>query len=148
MTKQRVPEPLAPDLLERVRDRFRDFPLVRDWHLSINELRPGQSSLSLDPSERTINGSSGVVNGGVLATLADMACALALATHFDGRMPFATADLHIRFLEPAKGPVILEALLLRASARSAILECQCRCEGRLVALCTTQFAIKSRRCIS
>ncbi|MDR3672338.1 MAG: PaaI family thioesterase [Holophaga sp.] len=144
MVKTRSPHPIAPDLLDRVRDRFRDFPLTRDWQLSIDALQPGQATLSLVPTECTVNGPTGVVNGGVLATLADISCALALCTYFDGRMPFATSDLHIRYLEPADRPVLVQASVLRASLRSAILECQLLCEGRMVGLCTAHFTIKSR----
>jgi uncharacterized protein (TIGR00369 family) len=145
MVQTRSPHPVAPDLLDRVRDRFRDFPLTRDWQLSIDALQPGMASLSLVASERTVNGPSGVVNGGVLATLADIGCALALSTYFDGRMPFATSDLHIRYLEPADTRVVVvEASVVRASQRSAILECQLLCEGRMVGLCTAHFTIKMR----
>jgi len=144
MVKTRSPHALAPDLLERVRDQFRDFPLTRDWQLSIDALQPGKAQLTLVPSERTVNGPGGVVNGGVLATLADIGCAMALSTYFDGRMPFATSDLHIRYLEPADTRVAVEAAVIRASLRSAILECRLLCDDRIVGLCTAHFTIKVR----
>jgi uncharacterized protein (TIGR00369 family) len=144
MTKPRTGHPPAPDLLERVRTRFRDFPLTRDWALAIDALGPGQASLHLDPSERTTNGPGGAMNGGVLATLADIACAMALCTHFDGRMPFATSDLHIRYLEPVVARVQAEASVIRASPRSAILECRLLAGGRVVGLATAHFAIRQR----
>jgi acyl-coenzyme A thioesterase PaaI-like protein len=59
-------------------------------------------------------------------------------------MPFATSDLHIRYLEPADTRVVVEASVIRASQRSAVLECRLLCEDRIVGLCTAQFAIKSR----
>jgi uncharacterized protein (TIGR00369 family) len=144
MVKTRTCHPVAPDLLDRVRTRFRDFPLTREWQLSIDALQPGKARLSLVPTEHTVNGSAGMVNGGVLATLADIGCAMALCTYFDGRMPFATSDLHIRYLEPADTRVVVEASVIRASQRSAVLECRLLCEDRIVGLCTAQFAIKSR----
>jgi acyl-coenzyme A thioesterase PaaI-like protein len=144
MVKTRSPHAVAPDLLTRVRERFRDFPLTRDWLLSIDGLQPGKAQLTLIPSERTVNGAGGVVNGGVLATLADIGCAMALSTYFDGRMPFATSDLHIRYLEPADSRVVVEAAVIRASLRSAILECRLLCDGRIVGLCTAHFTIKIR----
>jgi len=144
MVKSRSPHAIAPDLLNRVRERYRDFPLTRDWLLSIDALQPGKAQLTLVPSERTVNGASGVVNGGVLATLADIGCAMALSTYFDGRMPFATSDLHIRYLEPADTRVLVEAAVIRASPRSAILECRLLCDGRIVGLCTAHFTIKAR----
>lgn len=144
MVKTRSSHAIAPDLLDRVRERFRDFPLTRDWLLSIDALQPGKAQLTLIPSERTINGTGGVVNGGVLATLADIGCAMALSTYFDGRMPFATSDLHIRYLEPADTRVVVEAAVIRASLRSAILECRLICDERIVGLCTAHFTIRIR----
>jgi uncharacterized protein (TIGR00369 family) len=145
MIKTRSPHETAPDLLERVRNRFRDFPLTRNWQLSIDALQAGQAALTLVPSETTVNSSAGVVNGGVLATLADIGCAVALCTYFDGRMPFATSDLHIRYLEPADSTVRVRASVVRASLRSAILECQLLCDDRIVCLCTAHFTIKEKR---
>ena len=144
MSKPRIPNELAPDLLERLKQRFGGFPLTRDWDLSIEKVEPGLARMAMVPNAHTMNGPTGAVNGGVLATLADMACALALSTSFDGKMPFATSDLHIRYLDPAKGKVTIEATVVRASPRSAILECRLLCGERLVAMCTANFVIKLR----
>jgi uncharacterized protein (TIGR00369 family) len=143
MVKTRGPRELAPDLLDRPKARFKDFPLVRGWGLMIESVAPERAVLRIAPSEATCN-LSGVMNGGVVATLADIACALALATHFDGRMPFATSDLHIRYLEPVNAPVTFEASVIRASLRSGVTECRVLCEGRVMALCTANFTIKTR----
>lgn len=144
MVKTRTPIALAPDLLERLKQRFSGFPLTRDWDLSIDHLAPGLAVMSMAPNAWTTNGPTGVVNGGVLATLADMACALALCTHFDGNMPFATSDLHIRYLEPATGPLAIEASVVRATPRSAVLECRLSVQRKVVALCTAHFTIQLR----
>lgn len=144
MVKTRAPREIAPDLLDRLRARFGGFPLTRDWGLRIDALEPGRATLGMSPSAATTNGPSGVLNGGVLATLADMACAFALSTAFDGRMPFATSDLHIRYLEPVDGPVSIEASVIRASLRTAVMECRILREGRVMALCTANFTIKVR----
>jgi uncharacterized protein (TIGR00369 family) len=144
MVKTRAPREIAPDLLDRLRAQFSGFPLTRGWGLRIVSVDSGRAVLGLDPSEATTNGPTGIINGGVLATLADMACALALTTHFDGRMPFATSDLHIRYLEPVDGPVSVEASVIRASPRSAVMECKLMCGPRVMALCTANFIIKAR----
>lgn len=142
MPKPQIPETLAPDLLERVRARFRPWELIKEWGLSIEELSPGFARTRLLPTKAVLNSSRGVVNGGVLATIADLVGALALSTAFDGAMPFATSDLHIRYLEPAKGEVVGEARVIRFSGRGAILECRLSCGDHLVALCTANFAIR------
>lgn len=142
MAKPQIPETLAPDLLERLRARFHPWPLIKDWGLTIEAVAPGVATMRLAPTAAVINGSRGNVNGGVLATMADMVGALALSTAFDGAMPFATSDLHIRYLEPAKGVVVGEAQVVRISNRGGVLECRLLCGTKLVALCTANFAIK------
>lgn len=142
MPRPQVPETLAPDLLERLCARFHPWPLIRDWGLTIESATPGMATMRLVPTAAVLNGSRGNVNGGVLATMADMVGALALSTAFDGAMPFATSDLHIRYLEPARGEVIGEAKVIRFSGRGAIVECRLSCGDHLVALCTANFAIK------
>ena len=49
-------------------------------------------------SASELTNGSGTVHGGVLAMLADTAVAFALATNFDGKMGFATADMTIHYL--------------------------------------------------
>ena len=142
MAKPQIPETLAPDLLERLRARFHPWELIKDWGLTIESVTPGAAAMRLLPTQAVINASRGNVNGGVLATMADMVSALALSTAFDGAMPFATSDLHIRYLEPAKGEVLGEGKVIRFSGRGAILECHLTCRGHLVAMCTANFAIK------
>lgn len=142
MVPLRIPESLAPDLLERVRARFEPWPLIQEWDLKFTEMDPGRAVVRLRPNKHTLNGPRGNVNGGVLATIADMACALALCTVFDGLMPFATQDLHIRYLEPAKGEVSGEAVVVRLSKRGAMIECRLTCGERMVAHCTAHFSIK------
>jgi uncharacterized protein (TIGR00369 family) len=142
MPKPQIPETLAPDLLERLRARFHPWPLIREWGLSIESATPGAATMRLVPTPAVTNGPRGTVNGGVLATVADMVGALALSTAFDGAMPFATSDLHIRYLEPATGALEAEAEVVRLSPRSAVIECRLRCETTIVALCTCQFAVK------
>ncbi|HJV38365.1 MAG TPA: PaaI family thioesterase [Geothrix sp.] len=143
MVKPHIPETLAPDLLERLRDRFHPWPLISGWGLTIESVTPGQAVMVLAPTKAVINGSRGTVNGGVLATIADMVSALALSTAFDGAMPFATSDLHIRYLEPARGEVRAEAQVVRISGRSGILACRLTCGPDLVAHSTANFAIKA-----
>ena len=142
MAKPQIPETLAPDLLERLRARFHPWPLIKDWGLTIESVAPGVATMRLPSTPAVVNGSRGNINGGVLATMADMVSALALSTAFDGAMPFATSDLHIRYLEPARGEVTGEAQVIRLSNRGAVLECRLHCGGLPVSLCTAYFAIK------
>jgi len=71
MAAPRIPETLAPDLLERVRARFYPWPLIKDWGLTITELSPGRAEMQLEARPPVVNGARGNVTGGVLATMAD-----------------------------------------------------------------------------
>ncbi|MFZ1375281.1 MAG: PaaI family thioesterase [Geothrix sp.] len=142
MAKPQIPETLAPDLLERLCARFHPWPLISGWGLTIESVDPGRAVMVLQPTKAVVNGARGTVNGGVLATVADMVSALALSTAFDGAMPFATSDLHVRYLEPAKGEVRAEGKVIRFSGRGAILECRLTCGDHLVTLATANFAIR------
>ncbi|MCE1228081.1 MAG: PaaI family thioesterase [Firmicutes bacterium] len=142
MAKPTFPDRLAADLASRLEQRFGSFPLIEGWGLTITALNPGLATLRIEATPRTTNPSGGFINGGVLASLADMASAVALCTAFDGQMPFVTADLAIRYLEPALGAVEAEAQVVRLSSRSAVISCELRCKGDTAALCTSHFTLK------
>jgi uncharacterized protein (TIGR00369 family) len=142
MATPRIPDELAPDLLDRVRARFHPWPLIQGWGLVIESLAPGRAEMRLDAKAPVVNTTRGNVTGGVLATMADLTSALALSTAFDGAMPFATSDLHIRYLEPAVGLVSAQAEVVRLSARGAVLECRILSQGEVAALCTAHFTIR------
>lgn len=142
MPARKLPETLAPDLLQRVRARFDRWPVTEGLGLEVEALEPGQARIRLPLSPRVQNGPRGNMNGGWLANVADMACAFALCTAFDGLMPFATSDLHYRYLEPAFGEVSAEAQVVRLSRSSAVIECRLSCGGAMVGFATANFAIK------
>ena len=118
MTRPLARAELSPDLLERLRARFAVYPLIQGWQVAIESVEPGRARMTLGPSPLVLN-LMGTVNGGVQATLADMVCAVALCTAFDGAMPFATSDLHIRYLEPAIGAVVADACVSVACVANA-----------------------------
>lgn len=142
MPSPKLPDTLAPDLADRVRARFAQWPVTDGLGLEIEALEPGKARIRLPLSSRVQNGPRGNMNGGWLANLADMACAFALCTAFDGLMPFATSDLHYRYLEPAFGEVAAEAVIVRFSKSSAVIECRLFCGEAMVGFATANFAIK------
>ncbi len=144
MAKQGGHHGLAPDLLDRVRERFAHFPVTEGLGLEVLELRPGWARVRLPRGPRVVNGARGNLNGGWIASLADIACAFALSTHFDGAMPFATSDLHTRYLEPALEDLEAEAVVVRKSRTSAVLECRMFCGEVMVAFATAHFAIRPK----
>ena len=142
MSSPKLPETLAPDLLSRVRTRFEHWPVTEGLDLAVEGLEPGRARIRLPLSLRVQNGPRGNMNGGWLANLADMACAFALCTAFDGLMPFATSDLHYRYLEPALDAVVADAMVVRLSKSTAVIECRLTCGDALIGFATANFAIK------
>lgn len=160
-----LPTSLDPSLLPGLQARLRALPMLTNLGLDLLDLGPGWARVHVPAIPATVN-LEGAVSGGILATAADVACALALSTAHGGDMPFATGDLHIRYLEPALGDVVAEARLIRHSSRSAVLECRLEgvdpteagppgrsasslgdegTGGNLVALATCSFAVVRRR---
>jgi uncharacterized protein (TIGR00369 family) len=107
---------IAPDLLLRLRRRLASSPALARFGPVLEEIGPDFAVIRLPYSEEITNG-SGVVHGGWLATLADTAVAFALATNFDGKMGFATADLTIHFLRRARGDVRARARIVKKGRR-------------------------------
>lgn len=74
---------------------------------------PDGVTIACPMSERLRN-SAGVMHGGVLATVADVAVGVALANHFGGRRPVTTTDLKINYLRPIQeGKLLARSHLVR-----------------------------------
>src|SRR5690348_9912788 len=142
MPSPKLPEALAPDLIGRVRARFEHWPVTEGLGLTVDELTPGRARIRLPLSPKVQNGPRGTMNGGWLANLADLACAFALCTAFDGLMPFGTSDRHYRYLEPVHDTVVVEAVVVRLSKSTAVLECRLTSGEALIGFATANFAIK------
>ena len=142
MPSPKLPESLAPDLLERVRARFEHWPVTEGLGLTVEELAPGRARIRLPLSPKVQNGPRGNMNGGWLAKSAGSTGAGARGTAGDGIMPFATSDLHYRYLEPAYGAVVVEAMVVRFSKSTAVIECRLTGGDALIGFATANFAIK------
>lgn len=83
---------------------FDDLPFHRYLGLRLLERRAGFARLRLDIGEHTPTGVGGSVNGGVIATLIDMAVLPAVFTGMrEGSVPAGTADLQVTYLRQAHG---------------------------------------------
>jgi uncharacterized protein (TIGR00369 family) len=68
-----------------------------------------------------LRNSAGVMHGGVLATLADAAVGIGLASHFGGRRPITTTEMKINFLRPIQdGKIVARSHLLRIGKRLCV----------------------------
>ena len=84
--------------------RFDHNPFHRYLGLTLEETKPDYARLRLTLSEQTPTGVGGSVNGGVIATMVDMAAIPAVFTALrDGTRPAGTADLQVTYLRQAHG---------------------------------------------
>ncbi len=132
---------LAPDLFDRLARRLAASPALGWLEPVLEELSMDQAVIRVPYREAITNG-SGTVHGGILATLADTAVAFALATNFDGKMGFATADLTIHFLRRARADVRARARILKKGKRVNVGEVVLTDpSGREVARALTTFLL-------
>jgi uncharacterized protein (TIGR00369 family) len=87
----------------------------------------------------------GVVHGGILASLADTAGAMAAYPLLPKGTRLATVEMTINYLEPVdRGPIIAEARVLRIGRTLAVAECEIKdAEGKLAVKSLLTFAIMS-----
>ncbi|MFZ0819780.1 MAG: PaaI family thioesterase [Candidatus Acidiferrales bacterium] len=85
----------------------------------------------------------GVVHGGILASLADTAGALAAYPLLPRKTRLATVEMKINYLEPVdRGKIVAEASLLRLGRTLAVVECEIQdAAGTLAAKALITYAI-------
>lgn len=85
-------------------ENFDELPFHRYLGMRLEERADGFARLRLTITEQTPTGIGGSVNGGVIATLVDMAALPAVFTGLkEGTRPAGTADLQVTYLRQAHG---------------------------------------------
>jgi uncharacterized protein (TIGR00369 family) len=101
-------------------------------------------AMEMEVTPRVVNG-SGVLQGGLLATLIDMVAGTALLRGEEPYLRGATSELQISFLAGARvGPVLATARVLRRGQRSAVVRvevCDAGADDLHVATATLTFAV-------
>ena len=114
------PTPIDPGFFEG----FDDIPFHRYLGLALVERRDGFARLRLTVNETTPTGIGGSVNGGVIATMIDMATIPAVFTGLrEGSVPAGTADLQVTYLRQAHGRwVDAEATVIKRGRQLCTVE--------------------------
>jgi uncharacterized protein (TIGR00369 family) len=108
-------------------------------HCEIEDLGPveGGSRLRIVPGPQHMN-NFGIVHGGVLCTLLDVA--MGSAARVKAGAPVMTIDMHVMFLAAVRGVVIAEGRVLRAGRSILFAEAEAKTEsGETVARSTGVF---------
>ena len=131
-------EPLAPELEAGIRKRLAANPFIKFVGIEVPQLGKGYARFVL-PFKPDLANSIGLMQGGVIAALADEAVAFALYSLVpDGEM-INTVEMKINFLGAVKeGDVTAEAHIAKRGRTISLGEFEVRQGDRLVAkgLCT------------
>jgi uncharacterized protein (TIGR00369 family) len=115
-----------------------------DWREVVAE--GADLAMEMDVTPRVVN-SSGVLQGGLLATLIDMVAGVSLMRGERAYVRTATSEMQVSFLAGARvGPVRAEARVLRRGFRSAVVRVDVYDTGAddiYVATSTLTFSVKS-----
>jgi uncharacterized protein (TIGR00369 family) len=109
---------------QAVQRRMKESRATELLGVTVESVEPGRAvfTMAVKPRHKQIHG---VVHGGVLATLADTAAAIAAYTMVPKGAEIATVELKINYLEPVPGGrVKAEARVLRAGRNFVVTECE------------------------
>jgi uncharacterized protein (TIGR00369 family) len=112
------------DQPEGVLARFDDIPFHRYLGLKLVARSDGRATLRLTRTADTPTGVGGSVNGGVIATMVDMAAIPAVFTGLPANsVPAGTADLQVTYLRQAQGAWIeAEAVVIKRGRQLCTVE--------------------------
>jgi uncharacterized protein (TIGR00369 family) len=106
-----------------VNRRGYDPPLQSYLGLALEESGDGASRVTL-PLRDEVRGAVAPVHGGVLATLADVACAAAIGDYDGSTSIPVSVDLHLRFFrQPKESPLLAQGRVVHRGSRVIGAEC-------------------------
>jgi uncharacterized protein (TIGR00369 family) len=129
---------MDPEMVRLMKEAFDDVPLHRLLELEVVDVgRPGVATMAI-PIKANALGRTGQLHGGAISLLCDLACAAAASTAstYDAMTTaLVTADLHVRYLGPAKGDVVrAEAKVVKAGRTLIVVAAEVKDDtDRLVA---------------
>lgn len=118
-------------LLDELREFFKNDRFVAEMGAVITDAESGRAVVSLDIQQQHLNANN-VVQGGVMFTLADFACAVAANAD---EIAFVSADGTISYLNAGTGKkLIADAKVIKTGKTLAFCEAELTDEnGRLIA---------------
>ena len=115
--------------------------------ISIVSVTDDSARLTMELTDETSGSAAGTVHGGLLATFADIAAAMAVTRSLDNETQIQiTTDLHIRyFRQPKSGPLTANAVLVHSGRKILSAECVISdAEQRVLARATATYMVAPR----
>ncbi len=129
------------DRIEELRQKFLAEPLAQFLGLTLDDLRPGHATIGMTPRPETLT-ASGIVQGGIIAALADYAGVYAaMASVPAGFTP--AVNINVNCFRPVMGgeTVVADARVANDSRITILTIVEIRSsDGKCKSLSTIQFA--------
>jgi len=115
-------------------DKLNNLPFAKLIGMRLVEMRPNEAVIEIEMRD-DLKQPSGVLHGGVTATLIDTAMAFAVRTYLTDTEPTATIDLTVHYLRPhVEGKAICTARVVRPGKRIFTVSAEVHNEqGKLIA---------------
>jgi uncharacterized protein (TIGR00369 family) len=113
-------------------------------HIGLREVESSNGSLVMEmPVNEQVTNTSGGLQGGLIATMADVAAGQLASRETDFGNGIATSDLFVRYLRPiTAGPARAVARILRTGRRSVVVQVEIfrGDDSEIAAIATVGFA--------
>jgi uncharacterized protein (TIGR00369 family) len=135
-----------PESFEDMQERLRSTPFYGLLGIELVSAAAGRARVRMALGDDLLN-FQGIAHGGVLATLADSACGLAVRSALDPGRRHVTIQLSIQYLLPATaGTIVADGRAVRVGAQIAYAEADVTDErGRLLARATSTIGVMKDR---
>ena len=136
---------------QQIADNFQRYiPHARDLGIQVLEVEDGSARIALDFREELLGDAErGLIHTGVITSMIDSACGIALIADMDNPVSIATLDLRMDYLRPAlrDKTLYVRAECYRKTRHIAFVRATAwqESEQRLVATSTSAFMIQPRR---
>jgi uncharacterized protein (TIGR00369 family) len=133
---------IDPVFAEAVRQRFQNSPFTEWFGAELVEAKEGSVSVGLDLEPHHLN-PGGIIHGGVIASLLDIAIGLSLRTQLPIEFAHVTTQLNISYLKPCReGRVVATGQAIHQGRRTGYGEAELRdSRDRLLSRATGSFLI-------
>src|SRR5215204_1528841 len=102
---------------QRAVTALNNLPFAKLLGMELVDIRPNEAVVEIEMRD-DLRQPSGVLHGGVTATIIDTAMALAVRTRIGATDPTATIDLTVHYVRPhTAGPIICTGKVVRAGKR-------------------------------
>ena len=131
---------LTAERKQRAIDGLRSLPFAQLMGMELVDIRHDEAVIKIEMRD-DLRQPSGVLHGGVTATLIDTAMAFAVRTHLEDQEFTATIDLTVHYLRPhTSGTLVCTAKVVRAGKRIFTVSAEAKNEeGKLVATALSTY---------